>query len=612
MSVHRQKPPLRSMHECPVCRQQFTNALVLQQHVKQQHNQPDERQLIQAHQKAQQQLQYAAAMERIMMAAHQQKTGENLGFPANLADDPFFASLQQQNFNFAQLQTQLQNSMERQSNDENSSLEAAAQQFFIQNGRLSEMLKQSFNDENSRNYEEDEDFDDKDEDMSDSKENNDDDLEGTGDELDRNLEGEENDDESQNPQTNENDSSDHNSSPNNSFHQQLANNSRQSEQVQNMNEDSIASTISSSAGALDLTPKQQQAMAAHLQQLNSNMNNSSNSSQSSSGNGSQLLNIPNMPSFQLSARGANTTCRICLKTFACASALTIHYRSHSKERPFKCQVCERGFSTKGNMKQHLLTHKLRDFPPNVLGPNLNVSGNNQLSSLMLNAAASVMNGGNANLAKNSTNNHSAEQLIGNKAAVAADLNGLKEKLDLAGVINAVNGSGENCLLKSSSSSTSSGGSASKQSRNLAHQRQQQLNGDCQSDASCEANEADERRSVNSLNGSGHFERSGGNLSGNESSSSSLLNNNELKRIGNLTNSITSNLTASLNSANASTSSTGSNGTASAELRHMCEICVKPFSSHSALQIHNRTHTGEKPFACRICSRPFTTKVSTRH
>jgi len=49
--------------------------------------------------------------------------------------------------------------------------------------------------------------------------------------------------------------------------------------------------------------------------------------------------------YVLAARG-NTTCNICFKTFACHSALEIHYRSHTKERPFKCSVCDRGFSTK--------------------------------------------------------------------------------------------------------------------------------------------------------------------------------------------------------------------------------------------------------------------------
>ncbi|XP_019761622.2 homeotic protein spalt-major isoform X1 [Dendroctonus ponderosae] len=111
----------------------------------------------------------------------------------------------------------------------------------------------------------------------------------------------------------------------------------------------------------------------------------------------------------------NTTCNLCFKTFACHSALEIHYRSHTKERPFKCSVCDRGFSTKdgcdcnkqrriqedakpwkarsrkppsrnipsvfplpmspgyastwmqmaGNMKQHMLTHKIRDMPPQM-------------------------------------------------------------------------------------------------------------------------------------------------------------------------------------------------------------------------------------------------------
>ena len=67
--------------------------------------------------------------------------------------------------------------------------------------------------------------------------------------------------------------------------------------------------------------------------------------------------------FSLNSR-PNTTCHICGKTFACYSALEIHIRSHTKERPFKCEICDRGFSTKGNMKQHMLTHKIREIHPN--------------------------------------------------------------------------------------------------------------------------------------------------------------------------------------------------------------------------------------------------------
>ncbi|XP_067933419.1 sal-like protein 3 isoform X2 [Watersipora subatra] len=57
-----------------------------------------------------------------------------------------------------------------------------------------------------------------------------------------------------------------------------------------------------------------------------------------------------------------TTCDICLKTFACRSALEIHYRSHTKHRPFKCNMCDKAFTTRGNMKQHVLTHKTDDMP----------------------------------------------------------------------------------------------------------------------------------------------------------------------------------------------------------------------------------------------------------
>ncbi|OWK01570.1 hypothetical protein Celaphus_00017552 [Cervus elaphus hippelaphus] len=66
---------------------------------------------------------------------------------------------------------------------------------------------------------------------------------------------------------------------------------------------------------------------------------------------------------------ASTVCRVCAKPFACRSALEIHLRSHTKERPFVCTACGRGCSTLGNLKQHLLTHRLRELPPQLLDPN---------------------------------------------------------------------------------------------------------------------------------------------------------------------------------------------------------------------------------------------------
>ncbi|KAM3823031.1 sal-like protein 2 [Vipera latastei] len=58
----------------------------------------------------------------------------------------------------------------------------------------------------------------------------------------------------------------------------------------------------------------------------------------------------------LASSGPNQ-CVICLRVLSCPRALQLHYGQHGGERPFKCKVCGRAFSTRGNLRAHFVGHK---------------------------------------------------------------------------------------------------------------------------------------------------------------------------------------------------------------------------------------------------------------
>uniref|UniRef100_A0A672HRQ6 Spalt-like transcription factor 2 n=2 Tax=Salarias fasciatus TaxID=181472 RepID=A0A672HRQ6_SALFA len=91
-------------------------------------------------------------------------------------------------------------------------------------------------------------------------------------------------------------------------------------------------------------------------------------------------------------------CRFCGKIFSSDSALQIHLRSHTGERPYQCPVCLSRFTTRGNLKVHFLRHREQNpelslslLPPSLFGVALGATGGSEMGQIISSTSNTTTN-----------------------------------------------------------------------------------------------------------------------------------------------------------------------------------------------------------------------------